>query len=229
VCLMPWLVMGYDRKPVADPHIMCCGIGDVTMGDSAPLQATQFEADIRIAEQLAKIWLEGGGGGNRCESYNLPWYLAAMHTTIDCFEKRGKKGYLFTVGDEEPPKVLTRDEIATVFGTKPQADIKTEDLLTMVSRNYEVFHLMVAEGSHMRNSRDTVVSKWTALLGQRAMILEDHTKMAEVIVSTIQANEGMDKDDIINSWDGSTAVVVKTAIDALDAAGGASETGVVRF
>ena len=44
------------RKPVSDPHIMCMGIGDV-LYDRAPLQVTQFEADIRIAEQLEKLWL----------------------------------------------------------------------------------------------------------------------------------------------------------------------------
>lgn len=61
-----------------------------------------FEADIRIARQLEKLWLEKGGGGNCCESYTLPWYFAALHTAIDWFEKRGQKGYLFTVGDELP-------------------------------------------------------------------------------------------------------------------------------
>jgi hypothetical protein len=67
------------RKPVSDPHILCMGIGDV-LYDRAPLQVTQFEADIRIAKQLEKLWLEKGGGGNSCESYTLPWYFAALHT-----------------------------------------------------------------------------------------------------------------------------------------------------
>ncbi|HAO33838.1 MAG TPA: hypothetical protein DCQ84_12920, partial [Candidatus Competibacteraceae bacterium] len=67
---------------------------------------------IRIARQLRRLWLEKGGGGNACESYTLPWYFAATHTAIDCFEKRGKKGYLFTVGDEEPPLELPGAAIA---------------------------------------------------------------------------------------------------------------------
>ena len=79
-----------DREPVVDPHILIMGIGDQT--DRAPLQATQFESDIRIAEQLSNIWLEGAGGGNGSEAYDLPWYFAAHKTSIDSFEKRGKKG-----------------------------------------------------------------------------------------------------------------------------------------
>lgn len=209
----------YDRKPVKDPHIMFMGIGDVVY-DRAPLQASQFEADIRIAEQLEKMYLEGGGGGNSCESYTLPWYFAALHTSIDCFEKRGKKGYLFTAGDEEVPAVLTADEIEKVLGYKPEKDFTAEELYTMVSRSYNVYHLMVEQGSHMRGGyADRVVASWTKLLGQRAMRLEDHTKMAETIVSIIQLNEGADVASIVGSWDGSTGLVVSKAIKDLTASG----------
>lgn len=52
------------RQPVSDPHLMFMGVGDVC-SDRAPLQVTQFEADIGIARQLQRIWLEGGGGGDR--------------------------------------------------------------------------------------------------------------------------------------------------------------------
>ena len=95
----------YDRKPISDPHMMFMGVGDVEAGDRAPLQVTQFEADIRIAEQLQKLYLEQGGGGNTYESYSLAWYFAATRTAIDCFTKRGKKGYLFTVGMSVLPHI----------------------------------------------------------------------------------------------------------------------------
>lgn len=211
----------YDRKPVTNPHIMFMGIGDVKF-DRAPLQVTQFEADIRIAEQLEKMYLEGGGGGNNSESYTLPWYFAAFHTAIDCFEKRGKKGYLFTAGDEEVPPVLKADEVERVLGYKPEKDFTAEELFTMVSRNYHVYHLMVEQGSHMRSRPDEVVASWTKLIGQRAIRLSDHTKMAEVIVSIIQAVEGESVDTIVKSWDGSTGLVVSKAIKDLTANGSAA-------
>lgn len=121
------------RKPVSDPHVMCMGIGDVKY-DSAPLQVTQFEADITIAEDLKNIYLEGGGGGNCFESYNLAWYFAALNTSIDCYEKRGKKGYLFTLGDEEAPEDLLASEIRKVFGNQETKDYTSEQLLNMASR-----------------------------------------------------------------------------------------------
>lgn len=202
------------RKPVTDPHVMMMGVGDAWC-DRAPLQTTQFETDIRIAEQLEKIWLEHGGGGNRFESYNLPWYFAAMHTSIDCFEKRNKKGYLFTVGDEEPPEVLLADHVRSVLGTDIERDLTTRELLTMAERSYEVFHVVVEEGHHARFHMDAVMTKWTELLGQRVLRLSDHRKLAEVVVSAIEVNEGRDTNSVAKSWSGDTSLVVSRAVGSL--------------
>lgn len=213
----------YDRKPVTDPHIMCMGIGDVAAGDVAPLQITQFEADIRIAKQLEKLWIEGHGGGNNYESYALAWYFAAHHTSIDCFLKRGIKGYLFTIGDEEPTRELTREHVARVLGDRPQADVDMDALLTMVSRQWEVFHVIVAEGNYAAGHPGAVRDAWMKLLGQRALWLEDHTKLAEVIVSAIQIHEGASTHDVVDSWDGTTAVAVRNATAGLSKRAGAGD------
>jgi hypothetical protein len=219
----------YARKPISDPHIMYMGVGDVDAGDRAPLQVTQFEADIRIAEQMMGIWLERHGGGNSYEGYNLPWYFAGMKTSIDCFEKRGKKGYLFTVGDEETPKGLSVAAVKRVFGDTIQDNLTNEQLLAMVSRSYHVYHLIVNQGSHYRGYGARVDSKWRELLGQRAMNLTDHTKMSEVIVSTIQANEGFAKEEILDSWDGKTSLVVAHALKDTDIMVKNGGSGIVTF
>ena len=205
----------YDRKPISDPHIMFMGIGDVSAGDRSPLQITQFEADIRIAEQLNKLHLERGGGGNDSESYTLAWLFAGLHTSTDNFEKRGKKGYLFTLGDEEPNMVLTKKEIERVLGYAPENDYTAEQLLAIVSRQYEVFHLIVADTGHYRNNERKILSAWQNLLGERAIILDDHTKMAEVITSTLEVMNGKLAKDVVASWDGSTGLTVAKAINGL--------------
>lgn len=217
-----------SRKPVSDPHLMFMAIGDVAC-DSAPLQASQFEADDKIIGQLTDIYIEHGGGGNLTESYNLPWYFAAFHTSIDCMEKRGKKGYLFTLGDEEAPTPLSEADIEKVLGYKPQQVLSNEELLELVGRSYHVFHLMVEEGSHMRGGRTPQVkSTWANLLGQRAILLSDYTKLSEVIVSLIEVTEGRDAADVAASWSGDTSLVVGKAVQDLTTASGASDA-VVRL
>lgn len=217
-----------DRKPVSDPHIMFAGIGDANC-DRAPFQVSQFEADSRIIEQLADLYIERGGGGNNFESYNLPWYFAAHHTSIDCFEKRGKKGYLFTVGDEEFPKDLTPQQIETVFGDQVKVGITNAELLAAAQRMYHVFHVVVEEGSHARSNLDRVLTGWSANLGQRVLRLSNHTKLSEVIVSAIQITEGADVDTVAKSWGGDTSVVVANATRTLSAAKAGAAGAVVRF
>jgi hypothetical protein len=214
------------RKPVSDPHMLLAGVGDAYC-DSSPLQITQFEADITIAKQLEQIWLEKGGGGNDFESYNLPWYFAAKHTSIDCFEKRNKKGYLFTVGDEKAPKELTKDQIKKIFGDDVERNYSTEELLNMVSKMYNVFHIVVEEGSYARSNIRGVMDSWTELLGQKVLRLSDHKKLAEVVVSAIEVNEGRDVDTVTKSWSGSTSVVVSRAINSLTT--NKKTGGVVKF
>lgn len=218
----------YNRKPVSDPHIMFMGIGDVKC-DSAPLQVTQFEADIRIAKELTKIYVEHGGGGNNSESYTLPWWFAGMHTKCDNFIKRGQKGYLFTIGDEECPKTVLKNEIKKVFGDIIQTDsMSAEDLLRLVSKQFEVFHIVIEEGNHMRYQPDEVMKSWTDILGQRVLKLSDYTKLPELIVSTLQVLNGENKDSVSDSWDGSTKLVIRNAIkDVIPS--DKSDNGLIKF
>lgn len=217
------------RKPVTDPHLMFMGVGDAEAGDSAPLQVSQFEADNRIVTQLTDLYLEGGGGGNDHESYNLPWYFAAVHTATDAFEKRGKKGYLFTIGDESVPGPLRKIDIKRVIDDDVERDFSNEELLSMVGKMYNVYHVIVAEGSFASSHSRMVREAWSRVLQQRALWLSDHHNLAEVIVSAIQVNEGADVDTVVGSWKGGTAVVVKDAIGGLTAAAAAMGGGVVRL
>jgi hypothetical protein len=195
-----------DRKPISDPHVMFMAIGDANF-DSAPLQVSQFEADNRIVEQLTQIYIERGGGGNCFESYNLPWYFAAFHTIHDSMEKRGKRGYLFTVGDEEAPAPLTKSQIRRFIGDETEAEFTTKDLLQAAQRTYDVFHIIIEEGSHAGMYLDRVQKGWRELLGQRVISLKDHTKLAETIVSAIEVAEGGDAALSAKGWGAGSAVV----------------------
>jgi hypothetical protein len=199
-----------DRKPITDPHLMFMGVGDANC-DSAPLQVSQFEADSRIIEQLTQIYLEHGGGGNNFESYNLPWYFAAEHTVHDSYQKRAKRGYLFTVGDEEAPQALTKSQIKRFIGDDIERDVSPLASLEAAQRYYDVFHVVIEEGSHALSHRSRVLESWRELLGQRVIPLSDHTKLAETIVSAIEIAEGATAKDSVSHWGGHVSSVVYDA------------------
>lgn len=215
------IIMGeiYNRVPVSNPHILVAAVGDSQAGDRAPFQATQFESDISIASQMEKFFIEGGGGGNRGEQYILAWYFAAFRTECDAILKRGKKGYLFTIGDEAPLLTLTKNEVKKYFGDDIQDDIKAEDLLDIVKQNWHVFHIIVKP--HGRFTHDP--KYWEDLLGDGVIILQDNSALGEVIVSTLQVVNGADKDAVAASWSGSTALVVADALKSITTTGADSD------
>lgn len=208
----------HARKPVSDPHILVGAVGDAYC-DRAPLQMTQFEADVSLADQLARIWIEGGGGGNNGESYLIAHYGAAMKTSIDCFEKRGKKGFLFTIGDEPALSTLTRDQIERVFGVHAERDLSAAECLAMAQRSYEVFHIVLTDVGVAANNLRGVLKTWEPLLGERVLKVSDIDRVPEVIVSTLQVMAGEDAHRVAASWSGDTSLVVANAIKALRAPG----------
>lgn len=181
-----------DRKPISDPHLMSMGIGDAKF-DSYPLQVSQFEADNRAVEQLTKLYLEGGGGGNDSESYNFPWYFAANHIVHDSWEKRRRRGYLFTVGDENAPHDLPRNLVSKFTSGTPELNQSSAEMLAQAERTFDVYHIIIAQGDYARSRGvDAVRKSWTPLIGQRAIVLRDYTKLAETVVGAISIAEGND-------------------------------------
>ena len=80
---------------VRDPQVLFMAVGDATC-DGAPLQVGQFETTAELMNQrLTWSYLEGGGGGQNKESYELALYFLAEHTDMDCWVKRKKRRYIF--------------------------------------------------------------------------------------------------------------------------------------
>ncbi len=136
-------VMTKLYEQTKDVEFMIMGIGDLAY-DRAPIQASQFESDIRIAEQLDKLYFEGGGGGNGYESYTAAWYFALNNTRLDC-HGRGKKGIIITMGDEPLNPYLPKEPLEAALGAGNEKDIETSELYGEIVRKFEVYHLAVID------------------------------------------------------------------------------------
>ncbi|WP_157501043.1 hypothetical protein [Lewinella sp. 4G2] len=172
------------KAGVDDPQIMFSAIGD-QYSDRAPLQVGQFESSTElINEALKKLFLEGGGGGSGEESYQLAWHVAANHTSIDCFEKRGKKGFLFTVGDERSHHIAEGELLSRLYGyERTPANRSAAELLAKAQEQYHVFHIHINSTGYRNNKN--VFGYWKELLGKRFIPLDDHTKLGELIANIV--------------------------------------------
>jgi hypothetical protein len=168
-----------------DPQILFGAVGDATC-DRVPLQIGQFESDNRMDDDLANIVLEGGGGGQRHESYELAMYFLARHTTIDSVQK-GRKGYVFLIGDELPYGYVNPDEVRGVIGDSLPEPIAVEAIVAELQRGYHVYYLMPAGSAYAGNRK--ILGRWKGLLGENVIELADLDAVCETIALAIGLTE----------------------------------------
>lgn len=174
---------------VRDVEFMVMGIGDLAY-DRAPIQISQFEADIRIAEQLDRVYMEHGGGGNSFESYTAAWYMGLYHTRLDCW-KRGRRGLLITMGDEPLNPYLPHKPLQQATGDPLQADVETRELYRRAIEKYDIWHLHV---KHTQQDRyhDEVKRSFGSRLAWGHLQFVDLDNISPAIVSIVSQHAKSD-------------------------------------
>jgi hypothetical protein len=178
---LPTLMGTLIQNGVPDAALMFGAIGDHE-ADRCPLQIGQFESgDAELDMWLTRSYLEGGGGGNAGESYLLAWYFAAHHVKTDAFEKRHRKGYLFTIGDEPCLRSLPASAIRGIMGDTGVGEGRytMEELLSLAQEKNHVYHI------HVNHRGRRCDSAWKELLGDHLIEIEDHRTVSRVISEII--------------------------------------------
>lgn len=187
-------------EKISDVEFMVMGIGDLSY-DKAPIQASQFESDIRIAEHLDNVYMEHGGGGNGFESYTAAWYFGLYHTALDCW-KRGKKGIIITMGDESLNPYLPHKKLMRVLGDNLEGYIETDDLYKKVIEKFDVYHISIDdEDSSYRYHKDYIDNSFIKVLGDNYKVASLDA-LPKTITDCIEKSCNM---DIINNSDTNTS------------------------
>lgn len=177
-------VMTRLYEEVTDVEFLVMGIGDLAY-DNAPIQASQFESDVRIAEQLDKIYFERGGGGNSFESYTAAWYFGLKHTDLDCW-KRGKKGIIITMGDESLNPYLPANRLSAVTGDSLQTDVETETLYNATSEKFDIYHLAIDDTATSYSwHKDGINNTYSKYLDDKHFLTVGLNNIASTIVNII--------------------------------------------
>lgn len=110
----------YDKMPMfygqieqqgylKDFDISVCAVGDANC-DDYPLQVADFSKGIEIDSWLEKLVLEGGGGGQKRESYELAAYYLSQNFE---FNPDAEPLVLF-VGDEAPYATVNQSQASEI-------------------------------------------------------------------------------------------------------------------
>lgn len=188
---LPNIMASIIEGGIKDPQVLFLAIGDHECDDS-PLQVGQFESSDELLDKwLTDVYLEGGGGGNAGESYLLAWYFASKHTAIDCFEKRGQKGYLFTIGDEPTLKYIPKDTIKRIMGDGQYGSLSANELLDNARKMYNVYHLHIKQTG--AGSRIETISGWKQLMGDNLIVVDRHEDVSAIISKIVMGGVPVSK------------------------------------
>lgn len=180
---LPAIMDAIINSGIKDPQVLFLGIGDHEC-DHAPLQVGQFESSDELLDKwLTTIFLEGGGGSNYGESYMLAWYFAAYHTDIDCLNKRGQKGFLFTIGDEPVLKSIPKVVIKSIMGDGQYEDFDSSKLLEKAMEKYNCFHIHIRETGS--GSRQSVMDHWKQIIQDNLIIANRRQDVASIISEVV--------------------------------------------
>lgn len=212
---LPALMQTLVKKGYLEhPQILFGAIGDATC-DRAPLQIGQFEGGNEMDTAITNILLEGGGGGQQTESYELAMFFMARYTELDSLQRSGKKGYLFLTGDELPYSRVKKSEVKEFIGVDIGEDIPTLQILDELREKFEVFWILPGLTSNFNDPR--IREPLKKMFGQHLIVLDDPEAIVETIATAIGAAEGFDGASIAKDLRdaGSSAGLVDAASTAL--------------
>ncbi len=193
----------YSTGAVKDPSLMCAAYGDFS--DASPLQVTQFESDIRIAEQLLDIYFESHGYGEVVPT--CLWEFLSRHTNIDAINKRNEKGFVFTIGDEAAIRENDIDgTMKRVIGDTTDYGSR-EAVLKELQQKFYAFHIMIGKRNH---KNEKLLPGHTINISR-----EEIGNIPEIIISTIQLQKGKELDEVVNQWEELDRPAIRAALSQL--------------
>ena len=197
------------------------------IGADGCLQVGQFESGIEIDNDVTNLWLTNNGGDAYHESYELPLYFFARHTAHDNWDKRGRKGYLFIIGDEDPFDTVSASEVRAVIDDGLEQDVPLATVIAEVQERYHVFFIIPNLSTNYNSTG--LFTRWVERLGERVLKLDDPEKVCELIAATValcEENVGIDDLDTDKVSDGISTALVPLASSVLAAR---SASGVARI
>lgn len=203
-----WAKITYDKLPMfygqiiqqkylEDPSVSFCAIGDSDWS-IAPLQVTPFSQGLEIDDQIKKLFLEGGGGGNGMESYELLAYFYLNRVNLE----NSQFPFLFITGDEIFFEKITQKALKNVFNidisndtnindnnNNGNNDLDTIEIFKLLCKKYNLFHI---RKSYSDPKTEKIMSKkWAEAIGkERILDVETPKACIDVILGAIALTSG---------------------------------------
>lgn len=178
------------------PSLLFGAIGDA-YSDQVPIQVGEFEASDELAEaHLSNIFIEGNGGGQNRESYELAIWFAANQVDTDAWDKRGDKGFLFITGDEAPYPRVNASQVSAFAGFPASEDVSLSDIVRKAEERWHVF--VLRPGGTSNYADPSIRQAWEQVLSaERVIDVPNWNDIVPVIAGTVSVMSGISLADTL--------------------------------
>ena len=160
-----------------DMQISFMAVGDV-MSDQYPLQVQPFgSGPDELPKALKNLIIEGGGGGNQMESYDVAALYCARNVMMPNVKPDAKPIMIF-IGDEGLQSEIEKRHAKMANVTLKDYTISVRDVFEELKRKFSVY---IVRKEYSRNEAK-IQAQWVTMLGANHVIpLEDPNRIVDVI------------------------------------------------
>lgn len=166
----------YDKMPliagqiaelgyIKDPQMCLAAVGDAVT-DDAPVQVGDFSPLRGLDDWLQRLWLEGGGGGQGKESYELMAYFFATRCEI----KEAKTPIFLFTGDEGYRDRVYKNELTKHFGGE-HSDAGAQEVFDKLKQKF-AGNVFLIHRTYTTSAADDseITAMWRQALGKERVV-----------------------------------------------------------
>lgn len=178
---LPYLELEGKEYLGDDMEISFAAVGDVYSDDYA-LQVRKFTKGTELKEKLEELVIEGGGGGQTMESYDL----CALYYSRKVKMPKAIKPIFIFIGDEGCYDSIDRESAKTYAGIELKERLPTKQVMKDLQSKYSVYLIRKpydnGYGDSMSSTDKKLYKEWADMLGEdHISILPDPNRVVDVI------------------------------------------------
>ena len=162
---LPYLEIEGKEYLGKNMEISFAAIGDAPMGDTYPLQVRQFSKGTDLAAQLQGLIIEGKGGGDKCESYEL----AALYYSRNAKLINANKPIFIFIGDEGLHAYVERHhgKACNIEFGQGEPRLDTTAIFAELTRKFAVY---VIRKPYEPSHEPSIQKQWVELIGEEHVV-----------------------------------------------------------
>lgn len=187
---LPYLEIEGKEYLGKDMEISFAAVGDA-YSDNYPLQVRKFTSGKNLEKTLKELVIEGNGGGQQCESYDL----AALYYARNVEMPNAVKPITIFIGDEGLYDFVNPDQAKTLMGISLEEKLSTKAVFEELKRKSAVYLISKPYGSGSGSDSDPttrgIQAQWASYLGaDHIAMLPEAARVVDVVFGILAKETG---------------------------------------